>query len=330
MATSPATIERTPLLDSLGQLRLIGERFEEFVSRQYDELEALRNGLARREGELVQQQSQLDELRHLNELRAQQFEEQAARLDQLTVELAEVRSELNNARQQVAAPRRDEEDALRRRVEEMERERRDLQAELARACEQAARQAAATAELDQLRAELESALDAGQTNSRLRAELDRAQRELAEAREELSDPPRTATVAGEAFVEDELQLRLQAVERERDELAAELESILGRSAALAENAARERRKAAEERGEWESELKTLRRALAAQLQAHTDTAHGPRLPARSGGGRNGRHGTDKAGSQEAVIDSVIAQFAALKKTTGRSESVIETVAAARE
>ena len=318
MATTAATIERTPLLDSLSQLRLIGERFEEFVSRQCEELESLRNGLARRERELNEQQSQLDELRHLNELRAQQFEEQGARLDQLTAELADVRQELSNARQELGSPRRDEEPALRRRIEELERERAALQGDLAHTREEAGRLTATAGELDRLRLELECVRAAAAESARMQTERDQALRALAQVREELAQRPAQAICAPVGDLEWEQRLR--AAEQERDELASELESILGRSASLAETAARERRQAAQERSDWEGELKTLRRALAAQLQAHTDAAHGQRSPAR---GRNGHRGAEKTGSQEAVIDSVMAQFAALKKNNGRTENVAE-------
>ena len=318
MATTAATIERTPLLDSLSQLRLIGERFEEFVSRQCDELESLRNGLSRRERELNEQQSQLDELRHLNELRVQQYEDQGARLDQLTAELADVWQELNNARQELGSPRRDEQPALRRRIEELERERAALQGDLAQTREEADRLTASAGELDRLRLELTQVRAAAAEAAKIEAERDQALRALAQVRDELQRRPAHAATSAGGDVE--LEQRLRAAEQERDELASELESILGRSASLAETAARERRQAAQERSEWEGELKTLRRALAAQLQAHTDAAHGQRSPTR---GRNGHRGTEKTGSQEAVIDSVMAQFAALKKNNGRTESVAE-------
>ena len=60
--------------------------------------------------------------------------------------------------------------------------------------------------------------------------------------------------------------QVQLLQQERAALEAELEVVRNRAAELAETAADERRRGAEERAEWSGELKQLRRALEKQAQ----------------------------------------------------------------
>ncbi len=93
------------------------------------------------------------------------------------------------------------------------------------------------------------------------AELTSVRREIDRASEQLVRLPQQ---------NNELREHLHALELERCSLEAELESLRVRTAELADHLAEVKRESAEERVEWSSELKQLRRTLERQAELLAD------------------------------------------------------------
>jgi DNA repair exonuclease SbcCD ATPase subunit len=174
-----------------------------------------------------------------------------------------------------------------------------------------------------------------QIHERLMAELAKALEQLARAQ---------SAARNENHAEHQEYLtRIVQLEGERDALAAELDAVIGRAADAVESAARDRRQAAEERGAWESEINTLRQALAghAAPAANGRAIVGRRLPiggapmtkpapvpvARSGTAAAKGAASPSASdpSVDPLLDSVMAQFALLKKNAVRPPAARQKV-----
>jgi chromosome segregation ATPase len=319
---------------AVAQLSEISRRFEAFVARQDSELAALQSRVAARERELTilaedrarerarrndtawqERQAALE--RQCEEARAALTQAQAeagrlpgavAELEAAHAELAQLRQELAASHDASAAARIEAEQACQsresdhaRRIEDLRRERDQLRGDLAALRESASRHEGESAELAAARREL-AAL--GQEVARARDAAAHGEARIAAAREE------SAQV---------WQARFEEGERERAEMAAELELLLARAADLAETTARERRESAQERTTWEAEVSALRRALAV-----------PAAPAREGtvrplaghGGeslpRPARTNRSSRPAGDPVLESVVAQFANLKQAEAGS------------
>lgn len=94
-----------------------------------------------------------------------------------------------------------------------------------------------------------------------KAELLTVRNEIEQARERLNRLPTE---------NHELREHLHALELERCSLETELEALRVRTAELADHLAEVKRESAEERAEWSSELKQLRRALERQSELLAD------------------------------------------------------------
>lgn len=256
---------------------------------------ALRQRVAELESCCTSLESDLDEKRRESSALA----DYTARLSELEQELAAARSELDGTRQELQAERQrqiaagdDTTQELREQIAVLESERAELSEELEAARSQTARLASAAMELADARAE------------------------LADSRElRLHERETVLAGAGHAGVVDE---QLQLLQQERAALEAELEIVRNRAAELAETAADERRRGAEERAEWSGELKQLRRALEKQAQlllryqevASASPAQLVEAPAsRSANGSN----SYAPFASDPVLDSVMAQFEMLQK-----------------
>jgi hypothetical protein len=156
----------------------------------------------------------------------------------------------------------------------------------------------------------------------LRVELAAAERELAEAEPQLTDLPLQVR---------QLKEQLHGIELERCSLEVELESLRVRAAELTDQLVELKREGAEERAEWSSELKQLRRSLDRQSElfidrmsvhsrGHTDA---PTVSAPTGvaGTALGKDTPPpcaaQAATNDAVLGSVISQFEALQKDRQR-------------
>lgn len=149
-----------------------------------------------------------------------------------------------------------------------------------------------TAHAEQLSRERDELQELRNTGAAWHDEKRRLQSELDQARERLhelasvaveAEELRSALVQARSHVEVETagaageegpsRDQLHALELERARLEWELETVRNRAAELAENAAQEKRRVAEERAEWSGQLKQLRSAL--EQQAHILANHRP-------------------------------------------------------
>lgn len=156
-------------------------------------------------------------------------------------------------------------------------ERREMQAELETAREEVKRLNVAAADVD-----------------RLRSKLDGEQAQLGE---------RPAAEQGAS------REQIEQLELERARLEWELESVRNRAVEMAEVAAQEKRRVAEERAEWSGQLKNLRSTLEQQSQmlANRRPAAEPVQMASAPQAQAGN------GGQDPVLQSIMSQFEMLQK-----------------
>lgn len=126
-----------------------------------------------------------------------------------------------------------------------------------------------------------------------------------------------------------LELRAEQLRQERDAALKELEKVLERSAAVTEEASRQRRLFATERGELEAELRAMRRVLmqhelssAADARSVRSAFNPPSnptvaaptaaVPAAGPSEGNQRESSPPTDDGNSVADVVAAQFAAIK------------------
>lgn len=317
-----------------------GETFEQFVVQQLQELESLRANLAERqqrlheenqillnnERELESRRQLLDEARQASEQSVEQVRIQTEQVAQAQAELTAAQARLAGDQQQFEAERAESHRAFEQRLREWEaaRDAREAELQAAHAELNRLRQEGATSEaeanllrrlgeLEQQRAALEHELNEsrGQIGqlSESAAELAKVRIDLAQAREELVRKPAGDGKAGEKLRQEVIEL-----EKERAALEAELEAVRHRAVELAETAAAERQRVAEERAEWAGEIKQLRRMLERQAAAaapggrHDDAALRSTAPAGA------------TVQSDPMLDSVMAQFDMLQRDIARRRS----------
>ena len=152
------------------------------------------------------------------------------------------------------------------------------------------------------------------------AELTSVRREIEQARGQLTALPQQNS---------ELREHLHALELELCSLEAELESLRVRTAELADHLTKVKRESSEERAEWSSELKQLRRTLERQAELLADrlatvqtidrTAVQP--TAATSPARNSHDASSAANGppalKDSVLGSVMAQFETLQRDRQR-------------
>jgi chromosome segregation ATPase len=127
---------------------------------------------------------------------------------------------------------------------------------------------------------------------------------------------------------EELKEHLHALELERCGLEAELEALRVRTAELADHLAEVKRESAEERAEWSSELKQLRRTLERQSELLADRlsaaiavdrghATATAVATKAEPETGTKPAAAVATAKDAVLGSVIAQFEMLQKDRQR-------------
>jgi chromosome segregation ATPase len=153
-----------------------------------------------------------------------------------------------------------------------------------------------------------------------KAELTTVRREIALVNEQLTNLPRQNS---------ELREHSHALELERCSLEAELEALRVRTAELADHLAEVKRESAEERVEWSSELKQLRRTLERQAELLTDRLSAIQMidrtvvpaPVPATSSRTTTESVSAATPAEtpkdSVLGSVIAQFEMLQRDRQR-------------
>lgn len=159
--------------------------------------------------------------------------------------------------------------------------------------------AARRAELSSCEQELIAARDRAHAAERQSGERSRELAQLKAGWEEL-----TAEVEK---MRDECSRR----DEERLTMASELETVLDHAANLAQTEARERRAFAEARASYEAELSLLRRSLAAQPEITAQDNTPDSAPDSAGNHRIAQSTSDP------VLDSIVAQFANLRKSAAK-------------
>ena len=134
--------------------------------------------------------------------------------------------------------------------------------------------------------------------------------ELAEARTEL-ERLRNETSRADAALVAEWQRKLAIVEQERDRLAAELQKLRQNEADLLHQRDEERRRYRDERAEWLSELRSMRRSLSTPHVEAVEAA--PPRPERIE--RPERPPAVKM--HELPLDDMLNQFEAVKRDSAR-------------
>ena len=187
-------------------------------------------------------------------------------------------------------------------------------------------------EIQQQREVLHHAQEASQSQTEqlanMAAEAADSRRELAEARSEIAQQCKNLEArqaeAGQGQPGQELQEqsgqmeRQQALwEQERALLEAELETVRNRAAEMAESLADQKRQAAGQRAEWADELKRMRRLMenisgrlaegGFSASGHESDSQRPAAAAED----------STAGTGDAILDSVAAQFDMLQRDLAR-------------
>lgn len=291
--SSLASIASEELRKPLQSLSAGGAEFNAFFSCVCEELETLAAELARRQCSWQTEQAE----------REAELQRRAARLED---ERSEVASEWE--RVQVLAERNrpdpsalGEEHGLRieNMLEEARHDRSALQSALEVAQSQAAQLAEVVSELSKTRSEL----------SEVRHEIKVYPEQIGAARAEGANSPQLAELE-----EEVRQLEHQRAELNQDRvvLETELEAVRNRAAELSEEISRERRQMSEERSEWTTELKRMRRLLETFAQRQIELAE-----AGVGGQTQASAAADQSQpfetAKDPVLDSVMAQFEMLQK-----------------
>jgi chromosome segregation ATPase len=271
-------LERTLMRDvdaALEPLRRKQRDLQTFMASQLERLELQAAEIERRELELA-------ETRELLAKERAALDEEWAHFDQL-VETA--RAHALEVRQE------------KQRVESLLRQRGETehQAELLRlqdSLDQAEREKAVLEEeLASLQGRIGQAADLALELNDARSELERLRREAASA----------AANSDAAW-----QAKLAACETERDRAAADLQEIRRQLTEAARERESERRRFAEERGEWLAEIRSLRRSWSPPPPE--SFADPPKSPDDSGGSPS---------TEAHALDDVLSQFEAVKRGVHR-------------
>jgi chromosome segregation ATPase len=282
---------------SLAVICVSHEELDQFFSSTFDQLEALSAELARRQQTFVaeRQEAQRDLAR-----RAAMLDQQQAVLETQSQRLFE-QAQHPAAHPDAVSPEKQQQ------FEQLLAETAQHREELRNAQASVEAQTASLAELSDRLLQAQKDLVAAQT------EIQQQRRELDAARAQPS--PTTG--------QTELEQRLREMEQERTLLEAELETVRGRAAELAETLAQQQRQMADDRAHWTEELQYLRRLLERLTPPNAEretvavaatTVERPR--------NNGRSEAPAAvGANDPVLDSVMAQFTLLQKDLAQRRKV---------
>jgi chromosome segregation ATPase len=217
-----------------------------------------------------------------NELEAKQLQ-----LTQALEQLAQARGESARAAERLEL-QIEQNQQLRRQFEQAEKEREALRGDIA-----------------QLRTQFGPLAESVTECAALRTALVAAQSELAQLREQVATPR----------PDGHLQEQLTAADLLRQQLESELDALRHRGAELAEALAEQKQAAAQEREQWNDELRQLRRAVEKQSEvlARRAVAPSPVSAAEQPAVRP----APGAKEDNRVVGSVLAQFETLQKNKVR-------------
>jgi len=320
-------------LDSMwAELELRAAQLEE----HYGQLHADKDALER-------EREALEALTVAAQEKADQIERDSQRLAERRREIESATAELASAREAYEERQQSNQQEVETRLTSLNAEHEQALAELERLRDEAAQVAALKSQIDQMHCELDLArqnadkVDDDQMQA-LQSQVETAlgeraalERELASARDEVGrmntlamDLAETKADLAEARAkmltlsenppeaDGGLADQIHELENERNLLESELEAVRNRSRELAERLADEKRRAAEERTEWSTELKHLRHALEKQSrqlneQPAAESEYAASVPIHEAPPR------EPLPMRDPVLDSVMAQFESLQK-----------------
>ncbi len=177
------------------------------------------------------------------------------------------------------------------------------------------------AEVEKERAALIAAREAAEAQFK---GLSQATAGLAEVRQELQQERAergTGPAGGAGAIDDETRQQIHALEQECAVLETELETVRGRAAEMAETLAQQERQRGEERLQWGEELRRMRQLMEAMAQRDAqrqiEVESQPPSGALRGGATKGQGGE----GADPVLSSVMAQFEMLQKDLARRRKV---------
>ena len=277
------------------------------LEQQQRDLEQRQHALEEQQQHLEQERASLDEQHQANQVDVDSLDDKSRRLAEANAELMQVRAKLSDEVEQSKAQQQQSEQAWQAQIEQLEESRKQLSEQLAAA----EKDAGSAAEVKQSFDELQTRFDAAQAElvalrvaQPAEAELSAAQSESAKLREQLA--------ASGAAGDEDVQRHIVELEEDRTALELELEAVRNRATELADNAAEEKRLAAEERAEWASELKQLRLAMENQASflKENDGAHEV-VTGQRGAGRTTK--AETSNGNDPMLDSLMDQFQQLQK-----------------
>jgi len=252
MVPDTPVLERSTLRDveaALDPLRRKQRDLQTFLASQLERLEMQAGEVERREQAVAEKAAALAKERVTLDEEWAHFDELVETARAHALEIHEEKQRLDAiASQHTDSGRRNEVRRLSEALENAEREREALEAELA-------------------------------TAQRKVGQLTDVSLELAEARTEL-DRLRNESCRTDAAMTTEWQRKLAAVEIERDRLNSELQSMRQRVSELSRDREEERKRYAQERTEWLDELRSMRRSLKSTPAEPADPPPAPRNESR--------------------------------------------------
>lgn len=273
------------IAETLDRLRSERGELEDFMETMFSAMEDLGARLTRRQGDLSLQEAKLRERESQLASRQQEqsqlqdlLQQQASRLESMSNELQSVRGEL--AEQKAGSPGDAGDAHLQGVVQKLEEQRDDLKQRL-----------------DVCREELARRNDATEQLAKTQTQLAAAREEILQLREKIEQ----ARDAGQSDSE---------AHREQVALETELEMVRRRAAELSETLAEQKDQMTQQQAMWAAELNHLRSLMDAHNGAWIDHASAQQS---TGAGRGNRTASSAAGGGNAVVDSVMQQFAKLQK-----------------
>jgi chromosome segregation ATPase len=293
MASDVMQLDLDQLRDCFAEANRERDQLEDSIERSLGNIQALQQRLCQWHGEL---RDSSEELEGHRDLLAREAEKAAQQEQARSAEISRLEKELDATRQALT-----EHSASDEQIEKLNVQQQDEVRRLREECEK----------LETLRQKTEEELLAErQTSLDLRAALESAHEGVAKELEE-----RLKQINSElAQTRGNLDERLEAVrglEQERTALETELEMVRSRAAELTETLDQERKQMAQDRAEWSSELKQLRRLLERQARlATTPVPPGERQVQRAPDAdvEHTGNGVQAPRRSDPVVGSVLAQF----------------------
>lgn len=277
-----------PIVDVLTQHRDESSKTDQLVDALFDELDRYRCGLVERERLLRDSENSAQQHRHEIAEQAEAIKQQHLQLDATTKNSDEKQAEIDELTL-----------ALGESTEMLEQVRQELEDNK----DQEANESMLSESRDR-NDSLRSQLDASQADcTRLNVQHDEQLKRIVE----LEQLEHEAPIHTDSDPDSE---RVTALELERDTLEDELELVRGRAGELREVIADQKRELGQQKREMSAELRSLREVAEHEEVEHAGKSKTPEprpTPRRAERPRN------SSGTQDPVVDSVMAQFAKLQK-----------------